>query len=197
MNGEKVQYLLCSSLYQKKGSSWWYTSNIWLNRLRNLNVGICNIGRILIYARCREMDKAYSFLTIKCMPNRRIDSVSINDRVVPSVSEIVVGRWTTRFLFLAQVFPQTVSGMMNSRIKSGKLSKSRSWVSRIELTFSTVMEVSVVSTEIGSFRGSADGGSASAESNAWDSSSTPEEADKSETWLNCWICSHQGRIAIL
>ena len=71
------------------------------------------------------------------------------------------------------MFPQRVSGMMNSRIKSGKLSKSGSWVSRIKLTFSAVMEVSVVSTEIGSFRGSADGGSASAESNAWDSSSAP------------------------
>ena len=104
MNGEKVHYLLYSSLYQKKGSSWRYTSNIWLNRLRNLNVGICNIGRILIYARCREMDKAYSFLTIKCMMNRRIDSVGINNRVVPSVSEIVVGRWTVRFLFLHRCF---------------------------------------------------------------------------------------------
>ena len=27
-------------------------------------------------------------------------------------------------------------------------------------------------------------------------SGTPKEADKSETWLNCWVCSHQGRIAI-
>ena len=71
------------------------------------------------------------------------------------------------------VFPQKVSGMMNSRIKSGKLSKSRSWVSRIELMFFAVMEVSVVLIEIGSFRGSAVGGSTSAESNAWDSSSAP------------------------
>ena len=39
-------------------------------------------------------------------------------------------------------------------------------MSRIKLTFSAVMEVSVVSTEIASFRGSADGGLASAESNA-------------------------------
>ena len=68
------------------------TSNIWLNRLRYLNVGICNIGRILIYAHCREMDKAYSFITIKCMLNQRIGSVGINNIVVPSVSEIVVGR---------------------------------------------------------------------------------------------------------
>ena len=35
------------------------------------------------------------------------------------------------------------------------------------------MEVSVISTEIGSFRGPANGGSVGAESNAWDSSSAP------------------------
>ena len=27
-------------------------------------------------------------------------------------------------------------------------------------------------------------------------SETPEEADRSRTWLNCWVCFHQGRIAI-
>ena len=32
-----------------------------------------------------------------------------------------------------------------------------------------------MSTEIGSFRGSADGGSVDVESNAWDSSSAPEQ----------------------
>ena len=35
------------------------------------------------------------------------------------------------------------------------------------------MEVLVISTEIGSFRGSADGGSVGAESNTWDSSFAP------------------------
>ena len=35
------------------------------------------------------------------------------------------------------------------------------------------MEVSIISTEIGSFHGSADGGSVDVELNAWDSSSTP------------------------
>ena len=35
------------------------------------------------------------------------------------------------------------------------------------------MEVSVISTKIGSFRGSTDGGSVGTESNAWDSSSAP------------------------
>ena len=35
------------------------------------------------------------------------------------------------------------------------------------------MEASIVSTEIGSFRGPADGGSVGTESNAWDSSSAP------------------------
>jgi len=35
------------------------------------------------------------------------------------------------------------------------------------------VEVSVISTEIGSFRGTADGSSVGAESNVWDSNSTP------------------------
>ena len=38
---------------------------------------------------------------------------------------------------------------------------------------SAVLEASVVSTKIGSFRGSANRGSISAESNAWDSSTAP------------------------
>ena len=45
--------------------------------------------------------------------------------------------------------------------------------SRVKLTFSTDMEASVVSTEIGSPWGSADGGSDGAKSNAWDSSLAP------------------------
>ena len=43
----------------------------------------------------------------------------------------------------------------------------------MELTFS-VVEVSVISTEISSVCGSADGGLVGAESNAWDSSPTPK-----------------------
>ena len=35
------------------------------------------------------------------------------------------------------------------------------------------MEASIISTEIGSFRGTADGSSVGAESNAWDGSSAP------------------------
>ena len=44
----------------------------------------------------------------------------------------------------------------------------------MELTFSIIMEVSVISTELGSIRGSADGGSVGAESNARDSSPAPK-----------------------
>ena len=40
--------------------------------------------------------------------------------------------------------------------------------------FSAIVEVSVISTEIGSVRGSANGGSIGIESNAWDSSPTPK-----------------------
>ena len=43
----------------------------------------------------------------------------------------------------------------------------------MKLTFSVVMEVSVISTEIDSFSRTADGSSVGVESNAWDSSSTP------------------------
>ena len=43
----------------------------------------------------------------------------------------------------------------------------------MKLTFSAVMEVLVISTEIGSFSGTADGSLVGAESNAWDGSSTP------------------------
>ena len=44
----------------------------------------------------------------------------------------------------------------------------------MELTFSIVMEVSVISVEIGSIRGPVDGGSVGAKSNAWDSSPAPK-----------------------
>ena len=44
----------------------------------------------------------------------------------------------------------------------------------MELTFSAVVEVSVISTEIGSVRGSADGSSVGAKSGAWDSSPAPK-----------------------
>ena len=44
----------------------------------------------------------------------------------------------------------------------------------MELTFSVVMGVSVISVEIGSIRGSADEGSVGAESNAWDSNPAPK-----------------------
>ena len=46
------------------------------------------------------------------------------------------------------------------------------------------MEASVISTEIGSFWGSADEGSVGAESNAWDSSSAPR-ADWDTMFDNC------------
>ena len=42
-----------------------------------------------------------------------------------------------------------------------------------ELTSPAVLEASVISTEIGSFWGSADEGSIGAESSAWDNSSAP------------------------
>ena len=44
----------------------------------------------------------------------------------------------------------------------------------MELTFSIVMGVSVISAEIGSIRGLADEGSVGAKSNAWDSNSAPK-----------------------
>ena len=43
----------------------------------------------------------------------------------------------------------------------------------MKLTFSAVMEVSVISTEISSFSGTVDGSSVGAESNAWDSIFAP------------------------
>ena len=43
----------------------------------------------------------------------------------------------------------------------------------MKLTFSAAVEASIISTEIGSFWGSADGGSVGAESNARDSNSAP------------------------
>ena len=54
-----------------------------------------------------------------------------------------------------------------------KLKKMLWQASKIKLTFSTVVEVSIISTKIGSFRGSADGGSVDTESYAWDGSSAP------------------------
>ena len=47
-------------------------------------------------------------------------------------------------------------------------------VSKMELTFSAIMEVLVISTEIGSVHGSANGGPVGAESGAWDSSPAPK-----------------------
>ena len=44
----------------------------------------------------------------------------------------------------------------------------------MELTFSVVMGVSIISAEIGSIHGSADEGSVGAESNAWDNNSEPK-----------------------
>ena len=43
----------------------------------------------------------------------------------------------------------------------------------METHVSTVVKVSVISTEIGSFHGTADGSSVGAESNAWGSKSAP------------------------
>ena len=47
-------------------------------------------------------------------------------------------------------------------------------ISKMELTFSVVMGVLVISAKIGSIRGSADEGSVGAESNAWDSNPVPK-----------------------
>ena len=47
-------------------------------------------------------------------------------------------------------------------------------ISKMELTFSVVMGVSVISVEIDSIRGSADEGSVGAESNAEDSNPAPK-----------------------
>ena len=58
---------------------------------------------------------------------------------------------------------------MNQEVKENTLMKYQGW----KLTFSAVMEVSVISTEICSFHGIADGGLVGAESNAWDSSPAP------------------------
>ena len=58
---------------------------------------------------------------------------------------------------------------MNQKVKENTPTKYQGW----KLTFSTVVEVSVISTEIGSFRGTADEGSVGVESSAWDSSSSP------------------------
>jgi len=68
-----------------------------------------------------------------------------------------------------------MSGIMNSQIRGGNNNESRnqegcsSKFQKMELTFSVVMEVSVISAKIGSIHGSADEGLVGAESNAWDS----------------------------
>ena len=62
-------------------------------------------------------------------------------------------------------------------VKSGTFEKILQWASRIKwkrLTFSAVVGASVIATEIGSLWESADEGSVGAESNVWDSSSTPK-----------------------
>ena len=69
---------------------------------------------------------------------------------------------------------------MNQEVKEDTLMKYQGW----KLMFSAVVEVSVISTEIGSFRGTADGGSVGVESSAWDSSSTPK-ADWDAMLDNC------------
>ena len=51
---------------------------------------------------------------------------------------------------------------MNKKVKENTPMKYQGW----KLTFSAVVEVSVISTEIGSFRGTADGGSVGVKSNA-------------------------------
>jgi len=51
-----------------------------------------------------------------------------------------------------------------------ELEKIHRQAARRELTFSAIVEALVISTKIGSFWGSADGGSVGVESNAWDSS---------------------------
>ena len=59
---------------------------------------------------------------------------------------------------------------MNQEVKENTPTKYQGW----KLTFFAVEEVSIISTEIGSFRGIADGGSVGVESSAWDSSPTPK-----------------------
>ena len=54
----------------------------------------------------------------------------------------------------------------------------------MKLTFSAAVEASVISTEIGSFWGSADKSTIGAESNAWDNSSAPR-ADWDAMFDNC------------
>ena len=59
---------------------------------------------------------------------------------------------------------------MSQKVKENTPTKYQGW----KLTFSTVVEVSVISTETGSFRGTAGGGSVGVESSAWDSSPAPK-----------------------
>ena len=59
---------------------------------------------------------------------------------------------------------------MNHEVKENTPMKYQGW----KLTFFVVVEESVISTEIGSFRGTDDRGSIGAKSNAWDSSSAPK-----------------------
>jgi len=58
---------------------------------------------------------------------------------------------------------------VSQKVKENTPTKYQGW----KLTFSAVVEVSVISTEIGSFRGTGDGGSVGIESSAWDSSPAP------------------------
>ena len=59
---------------------------------------------------------------------------------------------------------------MNQEVKEDTLMKYQGW----KLMFSVVVKVSVISAEIDSFCGTADGGSVGVESSAWDSSPTPK-----------------------
>jgi len=60
---------------------------------------------------------------------------------------------------------------VNQKVKENTPTKYQGW----KLMFSVVVKVSVISAEIDSFCGTADGGSVGVESSAWDSSSAPKE----------------------
>ena len=110
--------------------------------------------------------------------NWGINSMSVNNRVILNINKIIVDRWTT---------PRSISSESIWRDKRSdegwKLNKNQEFKENtlatsggeMEIfTSPAILEVSVISTEINSFWGSADEGSIGAESNAWDNSSAPK-----------------------
>ena len=100
-----IQYLFCGSLYLKRRDGWWCTNDVWLNRLWTFNIGICKYqGKFLVHNYCRRIKGIYDFLTVSCMLNWGIGSMSVNNGIILNVNRIIVNRWTAKHLLLHGCF---------------------------------------------------------------------------------------------